>query len=99
MSDAGEFNLETLFASRVPEPAPMRVINRAKYDFAIAYPDPDTVPTEALAECVRGGSGGGGSRTRHLPARPRIPAFAGVCRPQACSRPRHRDRTGQYPSG
>ena len=31
----------------------MRVINRAKYDFAIAYPDPETVPTVALAECVR----------------------------------------------
>ena len=53
MSDAGEFNLESLFASRAPEPAEARVINRAKYDFAIAYPDPETVPTEALAECVR----------------------------------------------
>ena len=53
MTDVGGFNLETLFSSRVPEPAQARVINRAKYDFAIAYPDPETVPTEALAECVR----------------------------------------------
>ncbi len=53
MSDVGEFNLETLFSSRVPEAAEMRVITRAKYDFAIAYPDPETTPAEALAECVR----------------------------------------------
>lgn len=53
MTDTGGFNLEALFSSRVPELAPMRVINRAKYDFSIAYPDPATAPTEALAECVR----------------------------------------------
>ena len=27
--------------------------SRAKYDFAIAYPDPDTLPLEELSESIR----------------------------------------------
>lgn len=52
MKNAGGFSLEGLFSDRAPSPVPMRVVNRAKYDFAIAYPDPETVPAKALAECV-----------------------------------------------
>jgi 2-aminoadipate transaminase len=52
MADGQTFNYEKLFARNVPDPAPMRVIERAKYDFAIAYPDPSSIPTEALAQCI-----------------------------------------------
>lgn len=53
MTDRQPFDYDMLFAANAPDPAPMRVVTRAKYDFAIAYPDPSTVPTEALAECLR----------------------------------------------
>lgn len=53
MADGQPFSYRNLFARNIPDPAPMRVVNRAKYDFAIAYPDPASVPTEALAECLR----------------------------------------------
>ena len=83
MTDAGEFNLEALFSSRVPEPAQARVINRAKYDFAIAYPDPETVPTEALAECVRDAVAEEGRDLAIYPHDQGLSATSRVRRPQA----------------
>lgn len=52
MADGQPFNYDNLFARNVPDRAPMRVVERAKYDFAIAYPDPGSIPTEALTECL-----------------------------------------------
>ncbi len=47
-----EFNYESLFAPRAP--ISRRGENRnAKYDFAVAYPDPDTLPLAGLADAVR----------------------------------------------
>ena len=41
-----EFNYQGLFAERAP--ITTRGANRhAKYDFAVAYPDPDTLPLTA----------------------------------------------------
>lgn len=53
MINSRPFDYDTLFAANAPDPAPMRVVTRAKYEFAIAYPDPWTVPTDALAECLK----------------------------------------------
>jgi 2-aminoadipate transaminase len=46
------FNYDDLFAQRAP--ITRRGENRnAKYDFAVAYPDPDTLPLEGLADALR----------------------------------------------
>ena len=46
-----EFNYEGLFAERAP--ITTRGANRhARYDFAVAYPDPDTLPLTGLAEAL-----------------------------------------------
>ena len=46
-----EFNYEGLFAERAP--ITTRGANRhAKYDFAVAYPDPDTLPLTGLVEAL-----------------------------------------------
>jgi 2-aminoadipate transaminase len=46
-----EFNYEGLFAERAP--ITTRSANRnAKYDFAVAYPDPDTLPLTGLVEAL-----------------------------------------------
>ena len=52
-TSAPTFNYDRLFASTIPAPAEMRTVDRAKYDFAIAYPDPASVPAADLAECAR----------------------------------------------
>ena len=47
-----DFSYESLFAARAP--ISRRGENRnAKYDFAVAYPDPDTLPLAGLADAVR----------------------------------------------
>ena len=50
-----EFSYEGLFAKSAPEPQPGGAVQRAKYDFAVAYPDPSSVPVEGLAEAIRDG--------------------------------------------
>ena len=47
-----KFSYEGLFAAGVPEVAPGKT-RHAKYDFAVAYPDPDTLPLDGLADAVR----------------------------------------------
>ncbi len=47
-----EFNYDSLFAERAP--ITTRGANRhARYDFAVAYPDPDTLPLTGLADALR----------------------------------------------
>ena len=47
-----QFNYDSLFAANAP--ITTRGANRnAKYDFAVAYPDPDTLPLEGLVESLR----------------------------------------------
>ena len=53
MSDANRFNYEGLFAKNAPVGA-KTTFRRPKYDFAVAYPDPDTLPLEW---CSRRGPG------------------------------------------
>ena len=47
-----KFSYEGLFATGVPEVTPGKT-RHAKYDFAVAYPDPDTLPLDGLADAVR----------------------------------------------
>ena len=47
-----QFNYDGLFAANAP--VTTRSANRyAKYDFAVAYPDPDTLPLDGLADALR----------------------------------------------
>ena len=47
-----QFNYDGLFAARAP--ITTRAANRnAKYDFAVAYPDPDTLPLDGLVDALR----------------------------------------------
>ena len=45
-------NYENLFAKNAPEPQPIGAIKRAKYDFAVAYPDPGSLPLDDLVESL-----------------------------------------------
>lgn len=47
-----QFAYDHLFASNVPESQAGGPVHRAKYDFAIAYPDPSTVPIKKLAQAL-----------------------------------------------
>ena len=55
MSKGEKFSYQDLFAKNVPEPQPGGAVERAKYDFAVAYPDPPSVPVEGLAQALRDG--------------------------------------------
>ncbi len=47
-----QFNYDGLFADNAP--VTTRAANRhARYDFAVAYPDPDTLPLDGLADALR----------------------------------------------
>ena len=47
-----DFNYDGLFAANAP--VTTRAANRhARYDFAVAYPDPDTLPLDGLADALR----------------------------------------------
>jgi 2-aminoadipate transaminase len=54
MPDAGQFSYEGLFAKNAPEPRPGGAVKRGKYDFAVAYPDPESLPLNDLLEGLRG---------------------------------------------
>ncbi len=47
-----KFNYDGLFAAGVPEVTPGKT-RHARYDFAVAYPNPDTLPLDGLADAVR----------------------------------------------
>ncbi len=52
MVDVGKFSYEGLFAKNAPVGVKTS-FRRPKYDFAVAYPDPDTLPLEGLANAMR----------------------------------------------
>ncbi len=47
------FAFDKLFAKSAPPPRPRAPVRRAKYDFAIAYPDPESVPLDDLVESLK----------------------------------------------
>ncbi len=47
-----KFSYEGLFAANTPENMPGKT-RHAKFDFAVAYPDPDTLPLDGLADAAR----------------------------------------------
>jgi 2-aminoadipate transaminase len=47
------FSYDGLFAGSAPEPQTAGPPRRARYDFAVAYPDPDSVPLDGLADSLR----------------------------------------------
>ena len=54
MAEQGGFNFQGLFSDRAPEAGTGRsVAKRGKYDFAVAYPDPASLPLDDLAEGLR----------------------------------------------
>ncbi len=52
MADSERFSYQGLFAKNAPVGA-KTAFPRAKYDFAVAYPDPDTLPLEGLASALK----------------------------------------------
>ena len=52
MTDARPFDYEKLFAESTPGARP-GAPRRGKYDFAVAYPDPDSLPLAELVESLR----------------------------------------------
>ncbi len=56
MSKGNEFDYDTLYAKSAPKQPPRAAtVNRAKYDFAVAYPDPESLPLEELVESLQDG--------------------------------------------
>ena len=54
MGETGKLSYEGLFARGAPEAGrPRTAPRRAKYDFAIAYPDPASIPVAGLVDALR----------------------------------------------
>ena len=54
MPQADQFSYQGLFAKTAPkEPPRAATAERAKYDFAVAYPDPESLPLDDLAESLK----------------------------------------------
>ena len=53
MTDARHFDFKDLFSSRVPNQQPPGSVKRGKYDFAVAYPDPGSLPLDDLAKSLK----------------------------------------------
>ena len=53
MTDSQSFKYKDLFASRVPDPQPFSSVVREKYDFAVAYPDPASLPLDHMADMLK----------------------------------------------
>ena len=51
---AEQFNYDSFFSANSQESTP-GTVRHSKYDFAVAYPDPDNLPLEELIESVRAG--------------------------------------------
>ena len=52
MATTGRFSYDELFSKDMPA-SPPSPFPTAKYDFAVAYPDPDTIPLEGLVDSLR----------------------------------------------
>ena len=48
-------NYENLFSQSAPEGIEDGAVKRGKYDFAVAYPDPETLPLDDLVESLSNG--------------------------------------------
>jgi 2-aminoadipate transaminase len=53
MTHLTTFSYQGLFAKNAPEPTPLGETKRGKYDFAVAYPDPGSVPLDGLIESLK----------------------------------------------
>ena len=53
MADGQSFSYEKLFAKSAPGPRDGTVPRRGKYDFAVAYPDPASLPLDDLVESLK----------------------------------------------
>lgn len=53
MAEARHLDFERLYAKTAPPPRDRTVVKRGKYDFAIAYPDPHSLPLDDLVESLR----------------------------------------------
>ena len=90
-----KFRYDALFAANAPEVPPGKT-RHARYDFAVAYPNPDTLPLDGLADAVRYRAVARGPRPGllHRPRRlPRTAAAGGGTpgpQPQYDRRPRRR---------
>ena len=47
------FDFQGLFSDRAPGPIPFKEVKRQKFDFAVAYPDPYSIPINELEDCLR----------------------------------------------
>ena len=54
MAGTGTFSYDKSFAGSAPDPRPRGAVRRGKYDFAVAYPDPASLPLDGLADALRG---------------------------------------------
>ena len=52
MTDGGGFSFQGLFSERAPKTGPGGAVRRGKYDFAVAYPDPGSLPLDELARSL-----------------------------------------------
>ncbi|MCI0887875.1 MAG: PLP-dependent aminotransferase family protein, partial [Chloroflexi bacterium] len=52
MADS-RFSFEGLIAKNAPEARDAPVVKRGKYDFAVAYPDPASLPIDGLLDGLR----------------------------------------------
>ncbi len=55
MADAQAFSFKELFAKNAPEGRDAPAMKRGKYDFAVAYPDPASMPLDGLVEALKEG--------------------------------------------
>jgi 2-aminoadipate transaminase len=53
MTGSNTFSYQDLFAKSAAEPRPLGAARRGKYDFAVAYPDPESLPLEGLIEGIK----------------------------------------------
>ena len=53
MTAGDGFSFDGLLSGRAPAPRPGAAVQRGKYDFAVAYPDPDSLPLDDLAVSLR----------------------------------------------
>ncbi len=53
MAETRQFSYQGLFAKSAPDPRPRGVARRGKYDFAVAYPDPESIPFDGLVESLK----------------------------------------------
>ena len=63
MAESTAFSYDDLFVDDLPDSPPRGAPVRQKYDFAVAYPAPETLPLDGLVDALRDGLRGGGEAT------------------------------------